>query len=71
MRATAGTGAKTYAFSTPYKNLPLKEQSRGVTFETDTFAKLMGERNGLRVGLQVGREQWNPATIATILTVGQ
>src|SRR5712692_2871675 len=46
-------------------------EHRGVTFETDTFAKLMGERNDLRVGFHVGREQWNPAAIPTILTVRQ
>jgi len=43
----------------------------GVTFETEKFAKLMGERNGLGVGLHVGREQWNLAAIPTILTVWQ
>ena len=44
---------------------------RGVTIETYTFAKLTSERKGLRVGVHMGREQWNPAAIPTILTVGQ
>jgi hypothetical protein len=39
VRATAETEAKTYAFSIPYKNLPLKEHDRelegGVGYDTD------------------------------------
>jgi len=42
-------------------------QSRWGRCETQNCATLMGEWDGWPVGFHVGREQWTPAAIPTIL----